>query len=221
MGIENCHWCGAHLPVGKLEHFCPSTRQVMGVLPYWDMDAKVVPRPAARVAMFPQRRAVLALRILARVALGLLIVALFVACSGVASRALAQEYGDADHWIDHWFESDCCSGEDCRLAPAGSVRWTPSGWFVPAGNLCLNDVHGNEVCTGGADVVCEGERCQRGTLLREADRHGEGRDPRLRQVPPNATAKDAQRIWPCWDLRYLDGVAYINIICLYTPIPRT
>lgn len=34
----------------------------------------------------------------------------------------------AHSFYDTW----CCSGEDCRPAPAGTVTWTPAGWSVGA-----------------------------------------------------------------------------------------
>lgn len=31
-----------------------------------------------------------------------------------------------------FFDSSCCGGRDCKLAPAHGVTWTPQGWAVEA-----------------------------------------------------------------------------------------
>jgi hypothetical protein len=41
----------------------------------------------------------------------------------LASGALPAQ---AHSFFDRW----CCSGQDCKPAPVGSVKWTPAGWNV-------------------------------------------------------------------------------------------
>ena len=186
MSAETCIWCGAWLRPGIATHACPMTGQVHGV-PYWDDG--IVLRFDGERSRPGRRRADLAVRIVARVALGLAIVALFVACSAILTAARAHD----------WFDEDCCENIHCGTpAPLGSITWSPEGWRIPGGTIC-REFGEKRPCLPAMIVPLD--------------------DPRIRPVPPEAGEKGAQRIWPCVQPFYdseAEALA-LELLCLYIP----
>ena len=45
----------------------------------------------------------------------------------LAHRVLAQEHDDT---VPHWYESDCCSGEDCRKLAPGEYKMVDGVWYL-------------------------------------------------------------------------------------------